>query len=105
MKAERIGILGGAALAAGLLLGTAGAVLAQGPTPSSTAGPGVGGSGLMAGVGGSGMMAGVGGSGMNAIHDAMIANGACDPSKMQPLHGSPASTGEPASGRGATFQG
>ena len=87
MASKRIGILAGAALAGTLLLGTAGLVLAQDPTPSPRVTPSWG-PGMM---GGSGMM----GSGtltpeqlekMNALHDQMIASRTCDPARMQQFH-------------------
>ena len=110
MTSKRIGILAGGALAGIFLLGTAGLVLAQDPTPSPTAspawGPGMmggqmGGAGMMGGLMGAGMMGGAGmmngqmGAGtmtseqleqMNALHDQMVASGTCDPAQMQQFH-------------------
>jgi hypothetical protein len=109
MTTKRIGILAGGALAGVLLLGTAGLVLAQDPTPSPTAspswGPGMmGGAGMMGGQMGAGMMGGQMSAGMmggqmgagtmtseqlekmDALHDQMVAFGTCDPAQMQQFH-------------------
>lgn len=100
MVTKRIGILVGGALAGTLLLGTAGLVLAQDPTPSPTASPALGpgmmsGAGMMGGQSGAGMGAGMMTpeqlGQMSALHAQMVAVGACDPARMQQFHEQPGS--------------
>lgn len=102
MRSKRLRILAGGALAGTLLLGTAGLVAAQDPTPTPS--PSMGGAGMIGGagmMGSAGMMGGAGTMGgamspgtmtsepmeqMYALHDQMVASGACDPAQMRQFH-------------------
>ena len=104
MTTKRVSLLAGAILGGILLVGTAGLVLAQGPTtsPSPSSTPGMSGS-MMGGQGmgggmGSGMMGGQGMGTMGGhmtggqmpdmaeMHSAMGQNGTCDPETMESMH-------------------
>ena len=99
MTSKRIGLLTGSLLAGALLLGTAGLVVAQDPTPSPTPTPwtvapggmmggGMMGGGMMGGQG-AGMMGGMSGDQlewMDQHHDRMVEDGSCDPADMQEFH-------------------
>ena len=79
MMTKRLGILAGTALAGTLLLGTAGLVAAQDPTPTPSSRTGAG---MMGGAGMTSAQLGQ----MDAIHNQMVANGARNPARMQQLH-------------------
>lgn len=93
MTTTRVNLLAGTILGGALLLGTAGLVLAQDPTPGPspsvdwrTPGNMMGGPGMM---GGQGMMAGMDRGDMRdmgAMHPAMGQDGSCDPTLMQTMH-------------------
>lgn len=109
MASKRIGLVAGGLLAGALLLGTAGLVAAQDPTPTQTPNPtAVGPGGMMGGPMGAGMMGGPMAAGMmgrqngagmmggqmdsmtaaqlekmDALHDQMMESGVCDPAHMQ----------------------
>lgn len=99
MTTKRVNLLAGTILGGALLLGTAGLVLAQDPTPGPspsvdwrTPGNMMGGQGMMGGpgmIGGQGMMAGMDRGDMRdmgAMHQAMGQGGSCDPTLMQTMH-------------------
>ena len=86
MASKRIGILAGGALAGTLLLGAAGLVFAQDPTPSPSAGSGMMGGSGMGGQMGHGNLTPEQLEKMDALHDQMVASGTCDPAQMQQFH-------------------
>ena len=81
MTSKRLGILAGGALAGTILLGGAGLVAAQDPTPTPSMGPG-----MMGGQMGPGTMTSDQLQQMSALHGQMVASGACDPAQMQAFH-------------------
>ena len=99
MTTKRTNLLAGTVLGGALLLGTAGLVLAQGPTATPTPSPTTGTPGGMMGAGqgmmgaGQGMMGagqGMMGAGqmpdMTAMHATMGQDGTFDPELMQSMH-------------------
>ena len=83
MITKRTNLLAGSLLGGALLLGTAGLVLAQDPTPTPTPSPTTGTPGGM--MNGQGMGAGQMPD-MTAMHAAMGKDGTFDPELMQAMH-------------------